>query len=61
MKVTLEVVLEGNMVLPVSADVETLANLQKLGTALAALPAGANKLMPGAKDRKVEKLRFAKE
>lgn len=53
--------LEGNIELPVSSEVETLADMKKLGTKLAALPGGANKLIPGMAERKVAKLRFAKE
>jgi hypothetical protein len=61
MKVTVMVKLEGNIELPVSADIETLADLRKLGAKLAAMPAGANKLMPGIAERKVTSLKFDKE
>lgn len=61
MKITLEIVLDGNMVLPVSAEVDTLSDLAKLGKKLAALPGNSNKLIPGTGERKVERLRFAKE
>lgn len=61
MKVTLLLELEGGIELPVSAEVTTLADVRKLGTKLAALPAGANKLVPGMAERKVAKLRLPKE
>ena len=61
MKVTLEVVLEGNVTLSASAEVETLADVGKLGKKLAELPAGVKKTVPDLYERKVEKLRLPKE
>ncbi len=61
MKVTLLLELDGGMELPVSADIVTLADVKKLGSKLAELPSGANKLMPGIADRKVMKLRLPKD
>lgn len=46
MKVTLKIMLEGNLFLPVSGEVERLADITRLGAKLGALPAGARKLMP---------------
>ncbi len=61
LKVTLNIQLEGGIHLPVYAEVATLADVKKLGGKLAALPAGANKLVPGMADRKVTKMFFAKD
>lgn len=61
MKITLTVKLEGNLELPVSAEVRTLADLKKLGQKLAGLPAGANKVMPGVSDYEVKALTVDKE
>lgn len=61
MKCDLILELEGGLELPVSAEISTLADVKKLGTKLAALAAGANKLVPGMAERKVVKLRFKKE
>lgn len=46
MKVTLEIHLEGNLVLPVTHEVVTLGDVAKLGQKLAAMPVGARRLMP---------------
>lgn len=46
MKVTLEIHLEGNLVLPVTHEVATLGDVAKLGSKLAAMPLGARRLMP---------------
>lgn len=46
MKVTLEIHLEGNLVLPVTHEVATLGDVAKLGSKLAAMPVGARRLMP---------------
>lgn len=61
MKITITVKLEGNVELPVSAEVETLNDLKKLGQKLAALPAGANKLVPGMGEREVKLITVDKE
>lgn len=46
MKVTIKVLLEGNLYLPVTSEVESLADVARIGAKLAAMPAGARKLMP---------------
>ena len=61
MKVTLQIELEGGVIIPVSAEVATLADLSKLGKKLAATPANANKLIEGVRDRKVKALRIQGE
>ena len=61
MKVTLQVELEGGIKMPISADVVTFADVKKLGGKLAALPGGANKLVPGMAEWKVSKISFAKD
>jgi hypothetical protein len=61
LKVTLQIEMDGGIKLPVSAEVATLADVKKLGSKLAALPAGANKLVPGIAEWKVTKIGFAKE
>ena len=60
-KVTLQIELEGGVIIPVSAEVATLADLSKLGKKLAATPANANKLIEGVRDRKVKALRIQGE
>lgn len=61
MKVIVSVRLKNGMDLPVTHDIETLADLKKLGEKLAALPAGANKLIPGLADALVEGFGIKKE
>lgn len=61
LKVTLLLELEGGIELPVAAEVVTLADVKKLGTKLAALPAGANKLVPGMGERKIARIRLPKD
>lgn len=56
MKVTLEIHLEGNLVLPVTGIVESLGDVARLGAKLAAMPAGAKRLMPIVADLAVERL-----
>ena len=53
MKVTVTVSLEGGLQLTATHDVNTLADVKRLGSKLVALPTGANKIMPGLKDREV--------
>jgi hypothetical protein len=61
MKVIVSVRLKNGMDLPVTHEIETLADLKKLGEKLAALPAGANKLIPGLADAIVEGFGVKKE
>ena len=61
MKVTLEIVLEGNVTLSASADIETLKDVGTLGKKLVALPTGVRKTVPDLYERKIEKLRLPKE
>lgn len=61
MKVTLEALLAGGQVLPTSAEIETFADLGKLGRKLQDNVRGVKKLLPDMASAKVEKLRFAKE
>jgi hypothetical protein len=61
MKATLEIELETGITIPITHEIDTLASIGGLGRKLAALPRGANKLVPGLTEAKVKKLRFAKE
>jgi hypothetical protein len=61
MKVTLEIRLKDGMVLPVTMDLTTLADVKKLGAKLSALPAGLNKFAPGIAESKLDGIRFVKE
>jgi hypothetical protein len=60
LKVTFIIELEGGIKLPVSAECEKLADVKKLGTKLAALPGGANKLVPGIGEKKLLRIGFPK-
>jgi hypothetical protein len=57
MHVTLEIVLAGKLVLPVSGEVNTLADVAKLGKKLATMPPGAMRLMPVVRTLAVETIR----
>lgn len=61
MKVTIEVILEGNVTLSASAEVATLADVGKLGKKLAELPGGVKRSVPDLYLRKVERLKLPKE
>ncbi len=61
MKVTLQIKLNTGVKLPITHDVNTLADLKKFGDKIAALPAGANKLIPGIADVPIVHLGFEKE
>lgn len=61
MKVTLNIKLENGMTLPVAAEVVTFADIKKLGNKLSALPANANKLIPGTAELPVKGLSIEKE
>lgn len=58
MKVTLEATLEWKNTLSMSAEVDTFADLAKLGKKLVANVAGVKKLLPDMAAAKVEKLRI---
>jgi len=61
MKVTLEIVIEGNVTLDASAEVETFGDLRKLAAALQTKVAGVKKFLPDMSGKKVERVRIAKE
>ena len=61
MKITLQIKLRNGMKLPVEHEIKTLADLKKFGEKIAALPAGANKLMPGVADTPLDSLGIEKE
>jgi hypothetical protein len=61
MKVTLEVVIEGNITLSASAEVKTLKDIATLGKRIAALPSGVKKAVPDLYASKVVKLHLPKE
>jgi hypothetical protein len=61
MKVTLQIKLKNGIKLPVTHDVNTFADLKKFGEKIAALPAGANKLMPGIADVALDGMGIEKE
>jgi len=61
MKVTLQIKLRNGMKLPIEHDIKTLADLKKFGEKIAALPAGANKLIPGVADTPLDGLGIEKE
>jgi hypothetical protein len=61
MKVTLEAVLEGKVILDCSAEVATFADLAKLAKNLTAKIAGVKKLLPGMATKQVEKIRIVTE
>jgi hypothetical protein len=56
MKVTLDVILDGKNTLSTSAEVETFADLSKLGKKLVANVAGVRKLLPDLAGSKVVKV-----
>jgi hypothetical protein len=60
MKVKLQVALEGERVLDVHADVETVADLATLGGKLIEIVAAINKFMPDRAGLAVENIRVAK-
>ena len=61
MKVTLQIKLKNGLTLPVTHDVNTFSDLKKFGEKIAALPAGANKLIPGVADIQLDGLGIEKE
>jgi hypothetical protein len=61
MKVTLVVVLDGNVRLSASAEVETLKDLGTLGKRITALPSGVKKTVPDLYTRKVTQVGVQKE
>lgn len=61
MKVTIEAVMEGKVVIGASAEVATFADLAKLGKTLTTKVAGVKRFMPDMANAKVENVRIAKE
>ena len=61
MKVVIEATLEGKVVLPISADVDTFTDLNKLATKLSQFVAGVKKVIPDLAARKVERVRVSTE
>jgi len=61
MKATLDAVLEGKNTLSVAVEIETFADLSKLGKKLQDHVAGVKKLLPDMAASKVEKLRVSLE
>jgi len=61
MKVIIEAVLEGKVSLNAAAEVETFADLSKLGKSLVVKVAGVKKLLPDMAAAKVEKVRIVTE
>jgi hypothetical protein len=61
LKVALDFEFEGGLILNVVGEVETVADLKKMGQRLVALPAGVSKLMPGASSRKLVRVYKSKD
>jgi hypothetical protein len=61
MKLTLEIRMDGNLRLPFSANVESLADLSKLGRVLVNTPRKITRLLPDLKDAKITGVKIATE
>lgn len=60
-KLEIEIVFEGNIRVPVKANVESLADLAKLGGKMTAAARGVAKLMPDLKNTPIKSLDVRKE